>query len=134
MMRYGVHELDEMYLRSSVLPRVRKYVKRQGNCLIWTGAKTAYRDGAPRYGVIRVRTASGRPINVYVHRLLALIKYGDNERNAALQVDHVCLNTFCVRADHMEFVTPKVNTNRGRAGSGKPRHRDAAGRFTTGRL
>lgn len=30
-----------------------------------------------------------------------------------LQIDHLCRNRMCVRPDHLEAVTPKVNTQRG---------------------
>jgi len=130
MLRYGEHHLDIDYLRQSALPRIQKYVRREGDCLVWFGAKTAYRDGAARRSALRVKTVGGKAINVYVHRLLALIKHGD-EANAGLQVDHTCLNTFCVCVDHLEFVTPKVNTDRGRAGSGKPKSAEHCAKIST---
>ena len=88
-----------------------------GECLIWTGAKTL--DG---YGII---TDEGPPrTSVYVHRLAHEWHIGPIPEG--YQVDHLCYNTNCVLPAHLEAVEPQVNRDRMRVG------RDpASGRFTS---
>jgi hypothetical protein len=76
-------------------------VRMTDGCWIWTGSRT--RAG---YGHFSVDGAK-----VYAHRLsyervVGLIPSG-------LEIDHLCRNRACVRPDHLEPVTRRVNGLRG---------------------
>lgn len=68
-------------------------------CWQWTGAKV--RDG---YGSFRHRFSS-LPHRVSYRYLVGEIPQGH-------EIDHLCRNTSCVRPDHLEAVTPRVNVLR----------------------
>lgn len=55
----------------------------------------------------------GRYKNTQAHRYYYTLHKGDIP--SGYQVDHLCKNTLCVNPDHLEAVTPYVNTDRSRA-------------------
>lgn len=70
-------------------------------CVLWTGAITSH-----GYGQIRV---DGR--NERVHRVMYEMFAGPIPDG--LQLDHLCRVRHCANVDHLELVTPRVNTLRG---------------------
>lgn len=78
-----------------------KCVITPSGCVEWTGAVSS-----GGYGNFRGRCA---------HRVAYEAQYGPVD--AALQLDHLCRNTLCVNPDHLEPVTPWVNTMRSRSPS-----------------
>lgn len=78
--------------------------RREGDCLVWTGA--LYPNG---YGMI-----STKGKNTRVHR------YAWERENGpipdGLVIDHLCRNRKCVSPDHLEVVTQAENVRRGEAG------------------
>jgi len=75
-----------------------------GECWVWTG----WKGGAEthEYGRFNV---FGAPVQA---NRLGLLEFG--KKITADQVtDHLCRNTLCVRHDHLEAVTQKVNMSRG---------------------
>lgn len=89
------------YNRGPVAERIKARIRREGDCLIWTGAHTA--DG---YGNIGVHGESLR-----VHRVAYILARGPIPDDLVL--DHLCRRRDCVNPDHMEPVTNKVNVLRG---------------------
>lgn len=77
-------------------------------CWLWKGG-TAGRT--PGYGVINI---NGRQTKA--HRVSYELHVGPIPEG--LVIDHLCRNTLCVRPDHLEPVTNKVNTARGVGPSG----------------
>lgn len=73
-------------------------------CWEWLGST----DGLGRYGKIR---CDGRIIQT--HRLSYELTHGAT--CAGLVIDHLCKNTICCNPDHLEAVTSKTNSRRGRA-------------------
>jgi len=83
------------------------HVLKTDGCWIWTGAKN--RDG---YGEIKVGKS-----NLRAHRLSYAMINGDP---AELVIDHLCRNRACVKPNHLEAVTNRVNIKRGLAANGGP--------------
>ncbi len=63
------------------------------------------------YGKIASRRLKAQ---YYAHRVMYAHFYG--EIPEGLTIDHLCRNIRCVRPDHLEAVTQKVNVNRGLRG------------------
>lgn len=80
-------------------------VRPDGECWIWTGARK--KSG---YGAVSI---NGRPM--LAHRAALLIFRGTEVPKGCsdVVVDHLCRNRACVRPDHLEIVTPKINGHRG---------------------
>ena len=74
-------------------------------CWEWTGAV------ANGYGRIVVPDTVCPYRVMLVHRLSYLLFNGPLD--AQLQIDHLCRNRRCIRPDHLEQVTGKVNCGRG---------------------
>ena len=68
-------------------------------CIIWTG-------GGDRYGNFWLNR---RSIGAHVFAWVA----ANGPLPQGLQIDHLCRNTRCVNARHLEAVTAKTNTLRG---------------------
>lgn len=79
-------------------------VNKTDTCWLWTAAQ----NGAG-YGQLRVNRSS----NVYAHRFAYELLVGPIPEG--LQLDHLCRVRNCCNPDHLEAVTPKVNTNRSTA-------------------
>lgn|SRR5574341_1055856 len=75
------------------------YIVCENGCWEWVGS-------GDRYG--SWRGPNGKSAGA--HRILFERAYGPIP--SGLQIDHLCRNTKCVRPDHMEAVTPRVNTLR----------------------
>ena len=75
-------------------------VEKTNTCWLWKGTR--------RGGYGRFRTDDGL---VEAHRFSYETAVGPIL--LGLIIDHLCRNRACVRPDHLEPVTPKVNTNRG---------------------
>jgi hypothetical protein len=87
--------LDERAVR-----RFWSYLDRSGECWLWTGAL-----GTSGYGQFWV---DGH--NTIAHR--TSYKFFVGEIPDGHQVDHLCGVRRCVNPDHLESVTPRVNTLR----------------------
>jgi hypothetical protein len=79
-----------------------KYVVMPNGCWRWTSA----RQGDQRYGVFQLRHHK----QVMAHRLAYELFAGPIP--SGYQIDHLCKNTICVNPEHLEAVTPRVNTLR----------------------
>ncbi len=75
-------------------------IDKSEGCWMWTGAKQS-----KGYGQF---SAGGRSQSV--HRIAYALAYGPIP--AGLTIDHLCLVKLCVRPDHLEAVTAKVNNQR----------------------
>jgi hypothetical protein len=82
--------------------RVLLHVAYVGDCWEWTA-----KIGNSGYGRV---TVDGRVS--YAHRFSYEAFVGPVPEG--LQLDHLCRNTVCVRPDHLEPVTPAMNTHRSR--------------------
>lgn len=76
---------------------LRNRVRRQGDCLIWTGASS--RDGYANITVEKKRRNA--------HRVAYELTHGPIPNG--LQVDHACHNRACVNVDHLRLVTRLEN-------------------------
>jgi hypothetical protein len=76
-----------------------------GRCWVWIGATT----GQPKYGFF---SSVGRGVRAHVFAYREQV--GPIPRGLVL--DHVCRNPLCVRPAHLEPVTNRENTIRGKAG------------------
>lgn len=74
-------------------------------CWEWTGSRN---DAG--YGIF-TKWIDGRSMNMLAHRLALHIAKRPVPED--LTVDHLCRNTRCVRPEHLDIVTPTVNTLRG---------------------
>ena len=75
-------------------------VNKTEQCWLWTGGKQS-----KGYGQFSV---AGRSTSV--HRIAYRLAYGPIP--PGLTIDHLCLVKVCVRPDHLEAVTAKVNNQR----------------------
>jgi hypothetical protein len=75
-------------------------------CWLWTGARTSPWG----YGTIQLE---GRPKrrSGLAHRVMYELIVGPIPEGLVL--DHLCRNPSCIRPDHLEPVTQRVNTQRG---------------------
>lgn len=96
-----------MTTRESLL----RMVDRSSGCWLWTGYVRS--DG---YAVRSVRR-NGRVGAEYVHRLAYQAFIGPIPDGA--QLDHLCRTRHCLNPDHLEPVSPRVNTLRGDAPTAK---------------
>jgi len=85
--------------------------KAESGCWEWSGAKDPSGYGA-------FKDQHGKKINAhkwhYEHVHGPIVK--------GLQIDHLCRNRKCVNLDHLEVVTPRMNTRRGDAGKLRATH------------
>jgi hypothetical protein len=72
-------------------------------CIEWLGCTTG------TYGVFKLAPEQGKR-QVYVHRWSYEHHVGPIPEGH--EIDHLCRNVLCVNPDHLEAVTPRVNTLR----------------------
>lgn len=77
------------------------YDVRPNGCWEWSGA-------AGSRGYCQVAVAG---VRVQAHRLFYILRYGPVPAN--YDIDHLCRNTRCVNAEHLEAVPHRVNIQRG---------------------
>jgi hypothetical protein len=79
-------------------------------CWIWLGRCNNW-----GYPVMTIRLpGGGTPTPVYAHRV-AFEVFGGGRIRLGYQVDHICVNTFCVCPEHLQEVTGRQNLSyRGR--------------------
>lgn len=81
---------------------VKRVVVDERGCWNWQGAKNSEGYGRAR----------GRNSRIgYTHRIMYEETHGPVPRD--LQIDHLCRNPGCCNPEHLEAVTPLVNTRRG---------------------
>lgn len=98
MLRLDVSSCQALVVSQRWLEKVTE----DGDCVVWTAAKDF--NG---YGKVAL---DGRA--VYVHRAAWVAAHG-RDVPEGLTIDHLCRNRACVRPDHLEAVTHKVNVLRG---------------------
>lgn len=92
-----------IYTREPIIKRFVKQLQIGPNgCWNWKGAKVK------GYGQIN---AGGRGVSLWAHRVSYDLFVGPIPEGLVL--DHLCRNPACVRPDHLEPVTQKVNILRG---------------------
>ena len=88
-----------------------------GRCWIWTASVN--RGG---YGCFSMKGFDGRKHKFGAHRVSYAIENGDP--GAVLRIDHLCERPRCVRPNHEQPVTDRVNTLRGRSFSARNIRKD----------
>jgi hypothetical protein len=83
----------------TVIERFWSFVNKTEGCWVWTGFIRP--DG---YGTFR------HPETRYAHVAAYLMLVGPVEEG--LEIDHLCRVRHCVRPEHLEAVTPRVNASR----------------------
>ena len=87
-----------------LLRRIAERTEESGDCLLWTGAKSA-----AGYGQLRHEGQTW-----YVHRLAFVLFVGPLDDG--LELDHLCRQRACWRPDHLEQVPHAENVRRGEGG------------------
>lgn len=96
-----------VYVPLTDLERWERFVVKSKGCWEWTGS------GTPKgYGVFAYGGRQG-----YAHRF-SYETFG-GPISEGLQIDHLCRNPGCVNPQHLDAVTPRVNTLRGISPSAK---------------
>jgi HNH endonuclease len=88
--------------RAELARFTRMYVVSETGCWEWIGLLS-------KNGYGRHRVGPGHPL-VAAHRLS--YEHHKGAIPDGMQVDHLCRNRRCVRPDHLEAVSPSVNTDR----------------------
>ena len=91
----------ELYVPPTPDQRFDRFIDKSGECWLWTGTKIP----PSGYGTFSVNGSKVIAHRYSYERWKGPIPEG-------LQVDHLCFNPPCVRPDHLEAVTPAVNTIR----------------------
>lgn len=100
--KHGDVFADQRYQRRGEDDRFWKFVEKTADCWNWTGSKSP--SGYGKFWADDGRTV--RPHRWTYEHAIGPIPEG-------LQIDHLCRNRGCVRPDHLEATTGKVNTGRG---------------------
>ena len=85
-----------------------------GGCWEWTAGKSTH-----GYGVIGPKGGQ-----LYAHRVAWVAAHGRDVPHG-LEIDHLCRNRACVRPDHLDLVTHRVNTLRGFSPAAEKARREA---------
>lgn len=95
------------HLRLPIGERFWMKVRRDGECLIWIGAK------AKGYGVFSNEDGRQVPAHVWIYeKMIGPVPHG-------LELDHLCRRRACVNWNHVEPVTHRVNLLRGESPAAK---------------
>lgn len=78
-----------------------------GQCWLWTGARD--RRDRSEYG--RFRAVSNQPMEL-AHRFAWQLD--GRPLHSGQQLDHLCRATYCIRPDHLQPVSNRENTRRGK--------------------
>ncbi len=78
-------------------------------CWVWMGARR--KDETP-YGKFWIKASGG---GVHAHRVSFAIFNNDGVLPDGMDVDHTCLNHWCVNPDHLQAVSREENVGRGNA-------------------
>lgn len=103
----GAVLVNSYLTREQIEQILRRTIWQEDGCWIFSGAKNP--EG---YGVVKIGGRSGR--THLTHRLTFARYIGPLD--PALQIDHLCRVRACCNPLHLEQVTPKVNSQRSRAG------------------
>jgi hypothetical protein len=95
-------------LTAKDIDRFWSHVDRTEECWLWQGSRLAQRGGYGLFGI--KRQGQGRTLRA--HRVAYEISVGPIPDG--LDLDHLCRIPACVRPDHLEPVTRRVNTLRGK--------------------
>ena len=79
-------------------------IQRGTACWIWIAGKHGFRQCYGGYAMTHSK-------KVYAHRYAWEFFFGPIPKR--LQIDHLCRNPLCVNPNHLECVTPQMNTRRG---------------------
>ena len=88
-------------MKKPPIERFLSKIKIIGNCWMWQRFKD--KDGYSRIQINK-KSCSG-------HRFIYEYYHGDIDPN--LMIDHLCRKRACVNPEHLELVTPLINTKRG---------------------
>lgn len=92
--------------KAGLIARLHRNTKRDGDCLVWVGAKNKY--GYPK---MNFRGLGGVHVQAYVHRVMWVLA-ANEDIPENLEIDHTCNRRDCVNPKHMEIVTHVENMNR----------------------
>lgn len=92
-------------MAAHVMERLKAKVRKEGDCLVWTGCKNWGGYGLIKHnGKMRL-----------VHRVAFEAARGEIPNG--LQLDHLCRNRACCNSEHLEPVTNAENSKRGLTGN-----------------
>jgi len=94
------------YQRRSIAQRLEEDVDRSGACWLWK--RHVRRDG---YAFMQIATTPGAVKAIFVHR--ASWEHYRGPIPEGMTVDHLCRVRHCLNPEHLQLVTPRVNTLRG---------------------
>jgi hypothetical protein len=89
--------------KESLRARLRKNIKLDGDCWIWT--QVLHEKG---YGHFYFRG-----VILFVHRVSYILHVGPLPSWKEMQLDHLCRNRACINPAHLELVTCRENLLRG---------------------
>jgi hypothetical protein len=100
------HVANGVAERTKARIRARIMIDPDTACWVWQGARSA-----GGYGQVAITDDAGKRI-VYTHRVVLADRLGRDLR-PGMQVDHLCRVRACCNPEHLEEVTPRINSLRG---------------------